>query len=190
MHTPTPHLQALLEAYLPTDPREATHRERMLTLLRDTDAPFSRDQFSPGHFTASSFVLSPNGRQVLLIFHGKLHRWLQPGGHVDPGDESIHHAARREVAEETGIATLRPAWAGEGIFDVDVHRIPARRADPDHFHFDVRFLFQAPDLTCQAGSDATGAQWVDLSRVASLESDDSVMRAIQKLSLPPGVAGS
>lgn len=190
MNTDAPHLQQLLETYAPTDPREAEHRERMLTLLQDTHAPFSRDQFSPGHFTASSFVLSPDGRQVLLIFHGKLHRWLQPGGHVDPGDETLYHAARREVAEETGVATLRPAWAGEGIFDVDVHRIPARKADPDHFHFDVRFLFVAPTLACQAGSDATGAQWVDLSRVATLESDESVMRAIQKLSRHRGEAGS
>ena len=190
MNTNVPHLQALLEAYAPTEPQEADHRSRMLTLLHDTDAPFSRDQFNPGHFTASSFVLSPDGRQVLLIFHGKLHRWLQPGGHVAPADASIYHAARREVLEETGIATLQPAWAGEGIFDVDVHPIPARKADPDHFHFDVRFLFQAPDLTCKAGSDATGAQWVDLAEVATLESDDSVMRAIQKWRQPRSQARS
>ena len=29
------------------------------------------------------------------------------------------------------------------IFDIDVHRIPARGREPAHFHFDVRFLVQA-----------------------------------------------
>lgn len=42
--------------------------------------------------------------QILLVQHSKADRsyWLLPGGGLDWG-ESLHQAARREVAEETGI---------------------------------------------------------------------------------------
>ena len=39
-----------------------------------------------GHITASSWVLSPDGRRFLLVHHKKLGAWLQPGGHAD-GDK-------------------------------------------------------------------------------------------------------
>src|SRR5437762_10909961 len=77
----------LLGDYTPVDAREAGFRRRMLELARMTGA-CGRRHMSPGHFTASAFVLSPDYDEVLLIFHKKLGRWLQPGGHVDAGDAS------------------------------------------------------------------------------------------------------
>ena len=55
----------------------------MLALCDNAGDPFSREHYVPGHFTASAFVLSPTRDMLLLVFHGKLHRWLQPGGHID-----------------------------------------------------------------------------------------------------------
>lgn len=172
-------LRALLLAHCPRDAEEATHRERMLQLV---DAPadcFGRDRFSPGHFTASAFIVSPNRAQTLLIFHRKLKRWLQPGGHVEAADATILDAVRREVAEEVGLTDLPLALAG--IFDLDIHPIPASKQDPSHEHFDVRFAFVAPSLQFAAGDDALSARWFDLSAVNEETSDRSVMRAIEKL---------
>ena len=171
-------LRDLLQAYTPSDSMEEAHKAAMLTLLDVEGDPFGRGHFVPGHFTASSFVLSPDGGSLLLIYHGKLHRWLQPGGHVDPEDEDIFQAAKREVAEETGKADLTPVG---GIFDLDVHVIPARKADPAHSHFDVRVLFKSESLDFQAGSDAKDARWVKLGDISQVESDASVMRAVGKL---------
>ena len=63
-----------------------------------------------------------------------LGRWLQMGGHVEEG-ESPSAAALREGAEESGLTDL--ALLRDGIFDVDVHAIPAAKGEPDHFHFDM-----------------------------------------------------
>ncbi len=174
-------LLELLMSYHPEDPGEQASKKDMLNLLTQTEAPFSRSQFAPGHFTASSFVLSPDRGSVLLIFHSKLHRWLQPGGHVDPEDASIETAARREVEEEVNIASLAPLLPEGGIFDLDIHPIPARKTEPEHLHFDVRFAFFAPSLAFLAGSDAVSARWVPLGEAGDLKSDESVMRALRKL---------
>lgn len=172
-------LLPILQAYQPLDAEEAAHRARMLTLCELGPQAFSRDTFAPGHFTASAFVLSPDRSAFLLIFHGKLSRWLQPGGHVEPSDPDILGSARREVLEEVSLTDL--ALDEPGIFDLDVHTIPARKADLAHEHFDVRFLFRAPALGFTAGSDALSARWVGLGEISEETSDRSVMRAVLKL---------
>ncbi len=177
----TAHLKQLLLDHRPLDDLEKSYQSRMLGLLDSSGDPFHRSHFAPGHFTASSFVLSPDKNQLLLIFHGKLHRWLQPGGHVDPSDISILHAAEREVREEVGLTDLRLVHNQQPIFDLDIHAIPARKSEPEHFHFDIRFAFCAQSLDFQAGSDATDGKWVPLGKVSTLESDESVMRAVKKL---------
>jgi ADP-ribose pyrophosphatase YjhB (NUDIX family) len=181
-----PALRALLERFVPADSLEAGHRAAMLTLLGAPD-PFARDHWVPGHFTASAFVLSPDGRDLLLIFHEKFRRWLQPGGHVEPEDVDLVAAARREVEEETGVAGVELV---DGLFDVDVHDIPARKGDPPHQHFDVRVLLRAPTREFNAGSDALAARWVPLQDVAGIETDESVLRAVRKLHTRRAAAAS
>ena len=167
----------LLGAYVGEDAREQGFVEQMLE-LRLQPRCTRRDHFEPGHFTASAFILSPDDGAVLLIEHSKLHRWLQPGGHIDAIDVDLEAAARREVAEETGITKLTVVAAP---FDVDVHAIPARKDEPAHLHFDVRFLFRAASLDMRAGSDALAARWVPRSEVPGVKTDDSVWRAMRKL---------
>ena len=173
------HLLSLLNTHQPTDAKESAFKEAMLELLEAGPQGFSRDHFVPGHFTASAFVLSPEGDSLLLIFHGKLSRWLQPGGHIEPSDPDVLLAAQREVLEETGLSQV--SAVGPGLFDIDIHEIPARKSDPAHLHYDVRILLQAATREFKAGSDALDAKWVPLAEVNAVESDDSVMRAVQKI---------
>ncbi len=151
----------------------------MSALAQASGDPCQRDHFVPGHFTASAFVLSPERDALLLIFHGKLARWLQPGGHVDPQDPDLLAAARREVTEEVGLTQLE--LLAPAPFDVDVHEIPPLRGDPAHRHYDVRFLFRAETREVQAASDAKAARWVPLPEIDLEISDRSVMRALEKL---------
>jgi 8-oxo-dGTP pyrophosphatase MutT (NUDIX family) len=153
----------------------------MLRLLDRTSDPFARKQFDPGHFTASAFILNAARDALLLILHGKLGLWLQPGGHIDRSDASVIDAARREVREEVGLDSI--ALITPGIFDVDVHEIPSRPEQPAHEHFDVRFLFSTTNDRANAGSDARDARWFPLDELNanSLTSDESVMRAVRKL---------
>ncbi len=173
------HLRRLLQSLQVADATEARHVKDCLLLAGIDGDPFARDHWTPGHFTASAFVLSPDEADVLLIFHEKFRRWLQPGGHVEPGDTDIVAAARREIEEETGLSDIEAL--GDGLFDVDVHEIPARKGDPAHRHFDARVCFRARSRELVAGTDALAARWVPLEEVSAVESDDSVMRAVQKL---------
>ena len=177
------HLRQLLARHTPADDREAGFLARMEVLLRVDGDPFSRNHFDPGHFTASTFVLSPDCRSLLLILHGKLGLWLQPGGHVDPEDGDVLVAARREVEEEVGITQMDPL--GDGLLDVDIHDIPPLKGDPGHAHFDVRFAFVSRSLDFRAGSDAKDARWVRLEDVPDAGTDDSVLRAVRKLTAFP-----
>ncbi len=172
-------LRNQLATHVPADALEAEHLGRMLDLCDSVADPFSRASFEPGHFTASAFVLSPERDALLLIFHAKLARWLQPGGHVDAADPDMLAAARREAHEEVGLDDLECALPGP--FDLDVHAIPPLRGEPSHAHFDVRYLFRAPSRLARAASDAKAVRWVPLAELTAELSDASVMRAVQKL---------
>ncbi len=174
-------LAGLLRAHRALDAEEQAHKGRMLALLDGAADPFARASFAPGHFTASGFVLSPDGSALLLVHHRKLDRWLQPGGHVEAGDRDIVAAARRELAEEVGLADL--PLEVDGIFDLDVHAIPALAREPAHEHFDVRLLFRAHSLQLRAGNELHAARFVPLEEIEAGAPDRSVLRAARKLRL-------
>lgn len=175
----SPHLATLLAAFQPPDPTQRAFLEAMLELNRKGERALSRDCFDPGHFTASAFILDAAQERLLLILHGKLKMWLQPGGHIDAGDHDVIAAARREIREEVGLATVE--LAHDGIFDVDIHDIPALGNHPPHQHFDVRFLFVSQSDVVTAATDAHAAKWVALDEVTNLQSDASVMRAVRQI---------
>jgi len=173
-------IESALRLYEPTDPRERVFLDRMRELNRHPDAHV-RHHFEPGHFTASAFILSPDRDSVLLIFHKKLGKWLQPGGHVDPGDASPLGTAEREVLEEVGLHDLTSPPSAASVFDIDVHPIPARATEPAHEHFDLRFLFVAPSRDFDTTSEVGGAKWVRLLELPRVTDDESVLRAIRKI---------
>jgi len=152
----------------------------MLALI-EVDAPFSRKRFDPGHFTASAFVLSPDETKLLLILHGKLGLWLQPGGHIDADDADVVAACQREVAEETGLTDVE--LLGDGLLDLDIHPIPAnpKKGEGPHEHFDVRVLLRSRTWDFAAGSDAVDARWVPVDEVVDAGTDDSVLRAVRRV---------
>ncbi len=174
------HLLALLHRYAPADSRESEHHRRIVSLVAGAPDPFSRRAFDPGHVTASAFILSPERDALLLVFHSKLARWLQPGGHVDPDDADVAAAARREAHEEAGVDALN-ALEPNAIFDLDVHPIPARKKEPAHEHFDVRLLFAAQDRAVVAASDALDVRWFSFDAVEAADADPSVIRALAKI---------
>lgn len=180
-------LLALLTAYQPVDPDERAYRLEVLDLVAAAHDPFDRYSYAPGHVTASGFVVHPDGQRVLLIHHAKIGAWLQPGGHVDPADADVVAAARREIAEETGLTDLVPV---DGIADIDVHVFPEHGDQPTHRHFDVRFAFVARSVDVDHNAEVHDARWVTLADLPGLGVDRSVSRPVHRLLSDRDVAGS
>ncbi|HEX2123581.1 MAG TPA: NUDIX domain-containing protein [Thermoanaerobaculia bacterium] len=172
-------LLAQLRGYEPADEPEAGHRLAMLELLSASEAAFSRDHFAPGHFTASCYIVDDGGR-LLLHHHRRLGRWLQMGGHVE-GVETPDRSALREGREESGLRDL--ALAVEGIFDLDVHAIPAGKGEPDHEHFDVRYLARTsrPGSVAIDRTESNDLAWFGLGRAAELMAGPESLRVIRKI---------
>src|SRR5688500_14085880 len=93
-----------IRAYKPEDAAEARGRDAVLHLL-SLDGFATRSHFTPGHITASGFIVDAGGARVLLHHHRRLNRWLQMGGHLEPG-ETPGAAALREAGEESGLSDL------------------------------------------------------------------------------------
>ena len=171
-------LLAELESYGAADAAEEGHRRAMVNLLTKEDA-FARHYFEPGHFTASCYIIDDAGR-LLLHHHRRLDRWLQMGGHVE-ADETPDRAALREGAEESGLTDLQ--LLGEGIFDLDIHGIPAAKGEPDHAHYDVRYVARtaAPESIALDRTESNDLAWVTLDRATELMSGEESHRVIRKI---------
>ncbi|PKL97396.1 MAG: NUDIX hydrolase [Gammaproteobacteria bacterium HGW-Gammaproteobacteria-7] len=117
-----------------------------------------------GHFTGSAWLVSADGARVLLTHHRKLDRWLQPGGHAD-GDADLARVALCEAEEESGLKGLSVV---PEIFDLDRHRIPARMDEPEHWHYDVRFVVRTGDDEAFVVSDESHAlAWRRIDEIAA-----------------------
>lgn len=170
--------QELISAYQPSTMLDAVAKMRMLALLKlHQDQAFYRSCM-PGHFTASAWVLGSSGKHVLLLQHVKLNCWLQPGGHCD-GDQDFLAVATKEAYEETGLRHIK--LMQEAIFDVDVHLIPPRKNELSHYHYDVRFLFEADDAVAPIKNhESEAVAWVPLDQVATLTQETSILRMVEK----------
>lgn len=163
----------MIAAYSPVDPRQVEFRRRMLAFIDEhpTDAHL-RSSLS-GHLTASALIVDAARERALLTHHKKLGMWLQLGGHCD-GDANLPAVALRETIEESGIPDL--AVVPE-ILDLDVHPIPARPGEPEHFHYDVRFLVLAPHGAREIVSDESHAlRWFAPHELEEVRADESVRR--------------
>jgi 8-oxo-dGTP pyrophosphatase MutT (NUDIX family) len=175
-------LGAALARLTPHDEHERRSLDRIATHVAAGGDLFARDRWD-GHLTGSAFVLDAAGEHLLLLFHRKLERWLQPGGHGEPGEVDPLVVARREAEEESGIVGLALHPRAPAPFDLDVHAIPARPGEPAHEHLDIRYLFVAP-VGAEPRIDraeARGFKWVPLTEAAREGGDASVVRAARKI---------
>ena len=148
--------------------------------MLESPRSYHRDHL-PGHITASAWIVDEEKKNALLVHHAKLNKWLQPGGHAD-GEEDVVNVATREVEEETGLSNL--SLLVPGIFDLDIHPIPARKDFPEHLHYDIRFAFIASRKEVLKISDESNdLKWINLKEVPALtEQNSSILRMVQKMS--------
>ena len=174
-------LLALLALYVARHPDEASDVERVRRLVTAQPTCFERS-CAPGHITASSWIVSEDGRRCLLTHHRKLERWLQLGGHAD-GDPEVAAVALREAREESGMSEfeLIEPEAGCPVIDIDVHAIPPWGSEPEHEHHDIRFLFRAvAGQELQISEESNDLDWFEWRELGSLGADESILRLARK----------
>lgn len=166
-----------VERFEPLDGRQQRSRAETLRLLDHDPEPLRRWRFAPGHVTASALVLGPSNH-VLLVFHPRLRMWLQPGGHVEPTDDSVVAAAAREVFEETGVRVddaVPPA-----LVSVDVHDIPASRREPAHRHHDLMFRFVTSGGSGETRHPWPGVAWCRPDCLHEFHADAPLLAAVAR----------
>lgn len=157
---------------------EKSHKLALMELLNSTDDCFERHNF-PAHVTGSAWVISPDGKQVLMTHHKFLDKWLQFGGHAD-GEIDIKNVALREAQEESGIMDID--YASPDIFDIDVHAIPEnpKKNEPAHFHYDIRYLLRAKTMEFAVSDESNHLKWFTAEELQQLVSEAAIDRMIQK----------
>src|SRR5512139_570959 len=170
-----------LTRHVPADAEEARDRDQILAFVLRHERPFDR-AIAEGHLTGSAITVSADGSRVLLLHHRKLDRWLQPGGHGDPGETTGEEVALREALEESGIRGLALHPLAPRPLDVDVHDIPARAHEPAHQHLDLRYLVVAPaNATIAADlAELHEIRWVPWDEADALGPDPGLRRALAK----------
>ncbi|PNS08345.1 NUDIX hydrolase [Solilutibacter silvestris] len=147
-----------------------------LTLLDEGVPAFVRERLA-GHFTGSAWLVSGDGRRVLLTHHRKLDRWLQLGGHAD-GDTDLRAVALKEAEEESGLTGLT---VDEAIFDLDKHWIPERGDVPGHWHYDVRYVVHAgADETFAVSEESHALAWREIAALAADPAADESLRRMAR----------
>lgn len=164
-------LRALVAAHEPATPREARARRTTLAYLAWLPRPLD-EHADPVHVTGSAIVLDGDDA-TLLHRHKRLGLWLQPGGHVDPG-ETPAEAALREAREETGVPLAHPA-TGEVLVHVDVHE-----GGRGHLHLDLRYLLHgdADAAFAPAAGESRALRWVPVGDIDAW-GDASVADAVR-----------
>lgn len=170
-----------LASFRPWNEEEARHRDLILKFTKTHDRPFDRAHIE-GHLTASAVIVDFEENRVILGYHRKLGRWLQLGGHGEPGETNPESVAMREATEESGIQALRMHPTAPRPFDLDVHLIPEHQGVPAHNHLDIRYVLMAPPGADpqHLADEHHSVRWFSWKEALALNLDESLIRALRK----------
>lgn len=170
-------LVTALAGHEPADEEERRDLARVQALVQGADDP--ADRRTALHVTASALVVHPPTRRVLLRWHAKQRRWLQVGGHFDPGEDDPWLVALREAQEETTLDDLRALH--QGLVQVTVVPVEPTPGEPAHEHADLRYLLttDTPDAVPDH-AEGVPLRWCTLDEALAL-ADPGLARLLRRV---------
>ena len=168
-----------LKKYNTTFKNEIPFIQETINFIENTPNCFDRSHLE-GHITGSAWLLNSYGTKVLLTHHKKLNRWLQLGGHSD-GESNTWNVALKEATEESGIQNIQ--FISSDIFDVDVHTIPenTKKNEPQHKHYDIRFLLKAPTETFVISHESNLLKWVTSKELLEMSAKKKISPSMERM---------
>ena len=170
-----------LENYILKNPYEKEVAEKFINFLEKYwEKWFFRENLE-WHFTWSVLVFNKDFSKTLLMHHKKLNRWLNFWWHAD-WDLNIKNVAIKELWEEAWILMKKEDLI-EDFMDLDLQIIPERKKEPEHFHYDIRFvicvneniLFEKQDL------EVNEIKWFNVLDLVWNNDFDSLFRVVNKI---------
>jgi 8-oxo-dGTP pyrophosphatase MutT (NUDIX family) len=164
-------IRAVVTDYLERYPQETellAEPVRQLTAGED----FASRRTFPMHVTVGALLVRSD--EVLLISHraygGIL---LQPGGHLEPDDDTLIGAAARELVEEADVDPSQVVAASRTPVYIEYGLVPARPAkgEPEHYHLDIGYAFSGlaqVEVGRIQEAEVTGAGWYPLAEAERL----------------------
>lgn len=118
---------------------------------------------------------------MLLLKHRKLGFWVQPGGHIEPG-ETPDEAAIRETKEETGLEVeiverFLPETSYEDAqdlprpFNVNLHPI-----SESHYHCDFQYLCRPLDWEEESEYSDDEIRWFSAEELKEVEMPENARK--------------
>ena len=178
-----PQLYAKIAAFLPTCDQERADRARMLEQMRLRGDLLTRGD-PVMHFTASSWIVTPDRRRALLVWHELYRSWSWTGGHAD-GEEDLLAVAMREAAEETGLDALVPVQPE--IFSLEILGVSGHMKRgayvSSHLHLNATYLLEADPAAslCPAPGETKDVAWFGMDEILSLSSEPHMLPIYRKL---------
>ena len=159
---------ARLESWTAPDERQEQLRRDFLEHLHAHPDAMSKAG-PPAHLTGSVLVLDEAGGSALLTLHRRARQWFQFGGHFEPGDASVWHAATREAREESGIGDL---VALPEIAQLDRHVLSGDFGTCRE-HLDIRFTAVAlRSAESSVSTESLDVRWWPLDALPEGTQDD------------------
>ena len=158
-----------IENYIPFNEQEARDKAQILACLRSGTELITRNN-PVAHLTASAWVVSPDRKQVVMVYHNLYQSWSWMGGHAD-GNWNLLQVAKKEVMEECGLTDL--TVVSPEIFSLEVLCVAGHEKKgqylSSHLHLNVTFLFEAnPIMPLHVKPDEnSGVGWVSVEEIPS-----------------------
>ena len=96
------------------------------------------------------------------------------------GEENMINVSTKEAREECGLSSL--VLLSKRIFDIDIHTIPENAREARHYHYDIRYIFEADEREpLIVSKESKQLKWVPLKALSTYTKQNrSILRMAEK----------